>query len=234
MPGVTHLMIAAIGLGMAYNAAPGAVNTEALRRGLARGFRPALSVQLGALIGDLLWAALAFTGTAFLVQRQSARLILGITGACFLLRLAWNAFQEAWHAGHPPHQTTRTQNNASARGDFATGAVFSLANPFALAFWTGIGSGFATTGGASSGRFVSLFLGFAFGATLWCLSIPVLIGWGRRFVRPGLFRWLNALCGLALGYFALSLLWRTVHAFIEQVLASAAEVARRTVPHIAD
>src|SRR5438270_5164808 len=98
---LSHLVIVAVGLGIAYNAAPGAVNTEALRRGLARGFRPALLVQLGALIGDLLWAALALTGTAFLTQRQSVRLVLGIAGACFLLRLAWNAFQEAWRGRGP-------------------------------------------------------------------------------------------------------------------------------------
>jgi threonine/homoserine/homoserine lactone efflux protein len=217
---LSHLVIAAIGLGIAYNAAPGAVNTEALRRGLARGARPALLVQLGALIGDLLWAALALTGTAFLAQRQSVRFMLGLAGACFLLRLAWNALHEAWRGGTP------RASGSMARGDFATGAFFSLANPFALAFWTGIGSGFAATGSGMSGRFVVLFAGFAFGATLWCLSIPVLIGWERRFVRPALFRWLNALCGLALGYFGLALLWRTIHEIVEHALASASSAGR--------
>jgi len=85
---VNSLFLSAVGLGIAYNAAPGAVNTEALRRGLARGFRPALLVQLGALIGDTTWAAFALTGTAFLVRNRSLRLVLGIAGACFLLRLA--------------------------------------------------------------------------------------------------------------------------------------------------
>jgi len=98
---VNSLFLSAIGLGIAYNAAPGAVNTEALRRGLARGFRPALLVQLGALIGDTTWAALALTGTVFLVHNRSLRLFLGIAGACFLLRLAWNALQEAWSGGLP-------------------------------------------------------------------------------------------------------------------------------------
>src|SRR5256885_13755465 len=116
-----HLFVSAIGFGVAYNAAPGAVNTEALRRGLARGYRPALLVQLGALIGDTTWAALALSGTAFLVQSQSVRLLLGVVGGCFLLRLAWNALQEAWKGGVP--RAVRP----SARGDFTTGVVFSLA-----------------------------------------------------------------------------------------------------------
>lgn len=203
--GTLGLVISAVGLGIAYNAAPGAVNTEALRRGLARGFRPALLVQLGALIGDALWAALALTGTAFLVHNRSLRLVLGIAGACFLLRLAWSALQEAWSGGLP------RAHGRTARGDFATGAVFSLANPFALAFWTGIGAGFAATDAAAApvGRFALLFGGFVLGALCWCLCIPFVIGWGRRFVRPAVFRWVNALCGLGFGYFGLTLLWHT-------------------------
>ena len=206
MVGAWGLFVTAFGLGIAYNGAPGAVNTETLRRGLARGFRPALLVQLGALIGDTTWAALALTGTAFLVQSRPLRLILGIAGACFLLRLAWSALQEAWSGGLP------RAHGRTARGDFATGAVFSLANPFALAFWTGIGAGLATTGtdGAPTVRFAILFGGFVLGALLWCLCLPVVIGGGRRFIRPALFRWINALCGIGLSYFGLTLLWHTV------------------------
>src|SRR5262245_18812165 len=191
------LLFTAIGLGLAYNAAPGAVNTEALRRGLARGFRPALLVQLGALIGDSLWAALALTGTTFLLQDHSARLLLGLAGACFLLRLSWTALQQAW-AGGLPGASGRT-----ARGDFATGIFFSLANPFGLAFWGGIGAGLvgSAASGVRAGDFPLLFAGFVLGAGLWCLGMPVLVGWGRRLVRPAVLRAVNALTGVALGYF---------------------------------
>jgi threonine/homoserine/homoserine lactone efflux protein len=213
------LFVSAFGLGVAYNAAPGAVNTEALRRGLSRGVRPALLVELGALIGDSTWAALALTGTAFLAQSRSARLLLGVVGACFLLRLAWSALQEAWSGGLP-----RAQGRTS-RGDFATGAVFSLANPFALAFWSGIGGGLTSTG-ARPGAFVTLFSGFVLGALLWCLVIPFVIGWGRRFVRPTIFRLLNALCGLALCYFSLSLLWNTLHAVLDHPTAAPERLGR--------
>lgn len=219
MTGSLSLFVTAFGLGVAYNAAPGAVNTEALRRGLARGFRPALLVQLGALIGDATWAALALTGTAFLVQHRPLRLVLGVAGVCFLLRLAWSALQEAWSGGLP------RAHGGVARGDFATGAVFSLANPFALAFWTGIGAGLAATDPVAppAGRFALLFGGFVLGALLWCLCIPVVIGWGRRFVRPALFRWINALCGLGLSYFALTLLWHTLEDFLRHTAAAVPE-----------
>lgn len=105
----TRLLVTAIGLGIAYASAPGAVNTEALRRGLGRGFRPALLVQTGALIGDLLWAALALTGVSLLFQYRPVQIVLGIAGAFFLLRLAWSALQGAWRiaGGAWAHRTRR-------------------------------------------------------------------------------------------------------------------------------
>ena len=45
------LLLAAAVLGFVYSAAPGAVNTQGLRRGLDRGFLPALTLQVGALAG---------------------------------------------------------------------------------------------------------------------------------------------------------------------------------------
>lgn len=223
----SQLFISAFGLGLAYNAAPGAVNTEALRRGLARGFRPALMVELGALIGDSTWAALALTGTAFLIHNRPVSVLLGVVGACFLLRLAWSALHEAWAARPPDTSEAASRAKRTARGDFATGTVFSLANPFALAFWTGIGAGMAASGtGNSPTGFVVLFVGFVLGALLWCLCIPVVIGWGRRFVRHSVLRWVNVICGLALGYFSLSLFWHTVLAFLEHPLSAASLVTR--------
>jgi threonine/homoserine/homoserine lactone efflux protein len=223
----SQLFVSAIGLGIAYNAAPGVVNTEALRRGLARGFRSALLVQLGALIGDSLWAALALTGTAFFAQERSVRLLLGVAGAFFLLRLAWKALQEAWVGGLP------RAHGRIGRGDFATGAVFSLANPFALGFWAGVGGGLAAAGAThpQAGSFLLLFGGFVLGALLWCLCIPVVIGWGRRYVGPTVFRAINALCGLLLGYFGVSLLWNTLHAVFEHPAAVVPFAGRALIAH---
>ncbi len=50
------IFLAALLFGFAFNVSPGAVFSETLRRGLTGGFRPALLVQLGSLIGDAVWA----------------------------------------------------------------------------------------------------------------------------------------------------------------------------------
>jgi threonine/homoserine/homoserine lactone efflux protein len=206
------LFVAAVGLGLAYSAAPGAVNTEALRRGLSRGYRPALLVQVGALVGDLVWATLALVGTGLFLQDRSVQTVLGVAGGCFLLRLGWSALQQAWRGGLPG------AHGRVDRGDFATGLVFSLATPFGLAFWSGVGGGMAATGGGDPGlQDGLLFLaGFSAGAVAWCLGAAAAIGWGRRFVGIETLRWIGALSGLVLGYFGLRLLWETVTTVLER------------------
>ena len=130
---MTLLFVSGFGLGIAYCAPPGAVTAEALRRGLERGFRSVLLLEFGSLIGDATWAALALAGAAVLVQYQPVRLVLGLVGACFLLRLAWRAFYQA-RVGAMPKAVT-----AAPKCDFGTGALLSLANPHGIAFWLGVG-----------------------------------------------------------------------------------------------
>src|SRR5438445_10135331 len=98
----------AIGLGIAYAASPGAVNTEAIRRGAIHGAHSTLLVEAGSLIGDSFWAILALTGVTLFAQYLAVQIVLGITGDCFLLRLAWLALAEAF-ARHKSSTTTSTR-----------------------------------------------------------------------------------------------------------------------------
>ena len=63
-----ELFISAMMLGFLFNAAPGAIFTESLRRGLQGGFKSALYVQFGSLVGDLTWAILGLGGAAVLFE----------------------------------------------------------------------------------------------------------------------------------------------------------------------
>lgn len=202
----------AIGLGIAYAAAPGAVNTEAIRRGAIQGARSTFLVETGSLIGDSLWAVLALTGVTILASHLAVQIVLGIAGGCFLLRMAWLALHEAFIQPASSSVTT-----ASTRGDFATGVVFGLANPVGLAFWSGLGSSIAASG-ITGIQFLLFFVGFFMGAVLWCIGITSAFRWGRRWIRPSLFRWINALCGLALGYFGVRILWLTAQDWLEHQL----------------
>lgn len=196
-------IMTAIGLGIAYAAAPGAVNTEAIRRGAAHGARATFFVESGSLIGDSLWAVLALTGVSLFAQHLAVQVVLGIAGGTFLLRIAWLALHEAF----TKHDTSSPETNAK-RGDFMTGVVFGLANPVGLAFWSGLGSSIVASG-ATGTQFVLFFTGFFVGAVVWCFGISALIRWGRRWIRPSFFRWINLFCGLVLCYFGGEVLWTT-------------------------
>ena len=200
------LFLSEIGLGIAFCALPGAVTAQTVRRGLERGFFSALFLQLGALVGVALWAIVAFIGATLLVQNVLARLILSAVGILFLLWLTWQALVEAYRSRPVQAQAT------PVHGDFILGAVLSLANPGAIAFWLGIGSTVIAAGQGSPGlKDLFVFLpGFLFGALLWCISLASLLAWGQRFVTPLFFRFVNLICGLALGFFALKLLWNTL------------------------
>jgi chemosensory pili system protein ChpE len=124
-----------------------------------------------------------------------------------MLKLAWDAL----HAVRTDNETPAT-SPASEYGDFATGAVLSLSNPFNIVFWTGIGTT-AFSGipdGPQLSHFIIFFVAFMTGAFLWCFFMAGLVAWGRRFVTSTFFRWVNLACGLALGFFALQLGWKLV------------------------
>jgi len=204
---IMTLFISSFVLAIAFCAPPGVVTAETVRRGAARGFVPALFVQFGSLVGDTTWAVIALTGLAFIIQNHIAKASLSFIGIVLMLKLAWDAFKDA-HSG----KELDTASSISNRGDFANGAFLSLGNPLNIVFWTGLGT---TVFASISGRpqpihFAVFFAGFLGGAVLWCFFMAGLVAWGRKYVTPVFFRWVNLTCGIALGYFALQLGWKMI------------------------
>ncbi len=207
---MTSLIVSSFILGIAFCAPPGVITAETIRRGLARGFRPALFVQFGSLVGDSTWALVALTGLAFLIQNTAARIILSVLGMILLLKLAFDALKES------RQEQEFSTTPISGRGDFATGAVLSLSNPFNIVFWSSVGTGIfaGIPGGPQMSHFVIFYLSFLGGAFVWCFFLAGLVAWGRRFVTPAFFRWVNLLCGLFLGWFAIQLGWQMIQSLV--------------------
>ena len=205
------LFLSSFVLAIAFCAPPGVVTAETVRRGAARGFVPALFVQFGSLVGDTTWAIIALTGLAFIVQNDVAKVILSLLGTVLMLKLAWDAFNDARHG-----KEIDTAASNSNRGDFTNGAFLSLGNPMNIVFWTGLGTtGFASLSGSPQPvHFAIFFAGFLGGAIVWCFFMAGLVAWGRRFVTPTFFRVVNVICGFALGFFAVQLAWRVLQNLI--------------------
>ncbi|HLW48753.1 MAG TPA: LysE family transporter [bacterium] len=191
----------AFALGLAFCAPPGAVMAEALRRGIHRGFGGALLTELGSLVGDATWAALALSGVAYLAVYRPVSAGLAALGVLLLFYLAARAFRDAWVSAGPV-------TDAPASGsDLAAGAALSLSNPQNIAFWLGMGGGAVAALGATRQQLLTVFFAaFMLACLAWCFFMAVMIAWGRRFLTGRWYRWINVACGTAMAYFGVKLL----------------------------
>lgn len=187
-------------LGLAYIASPGPVNIETLRRGLSGGFRVALALQCGALVGRLVWALLALIGADLLLAPAGAQTMLGIVGSVLLLYLGCSTLQSRQVLatvacaleGVPRDVAPRTP---TTRRTAWIGVAIALANPLAPVFWLSV----VGMIGSRSQQHPAIFLGgFVLGALLASVAIALLVGLWHRCLTPRLVRVATSSCGLAL------------------------------------
>lgn len=202
------LFAAAFLFGLAFNAAPGPVTAETLRRGLRGGFGPALAVQLGSLVGDLSWAVLGLAGAGAALSVPALRVPLELAGAGFLFWLAWGAWRDAC--------AQRAFGGSGAalvrRGAFAAGAAMSLSNPQNVSFWAALVAPMAALGVTDmmTREAAVFFGGFAASSVVWCFVAAGIVAWCRAILTAGLHRALNAGCAVALAAFGLVAAWGAV------------------------
>ncbi len=203
------LFAAAFGLGLVFNAAPGAVLAETVRQGVHGGYRAALAVQLGSLVGDAGWALLGLASMALALQLEGLRAPVGLAGAVYLLYLSW----QSWQAAHTVHVLGRP-GPSSVRHALYRGATLSLSNPQNLAYWAAMGSAMGALGvhqptAADYGVFLA---GFLTASLLWCFVCAALVERLFRRAGPVWARFTYRLCATALLVLAVSSLRGLVHA----------------------
>lgn len=190
------IFLAALVFGLAFCASPGAVFSETLRRGLSGGFRPALLVQLGSLIGDALWAVIGLSSLALLLTQDSVRLPLTLASAVYLAWLGVQSLRDAWRPPQVDEQALAQQGPAA----FGAGALLSLSNPKNLVFWGALGGALAgiVEGTPSEAQLAVFFAGFMLASLLWCFICAALVDWLRRHTSVFWQRISYAGCGLLL------------------------------------
>jgi len=202
------LFAAAFVLGLVFNAAPGAVFAETIRQGVRGGFRPALAVQIGSLVGDALWAILGLVGIGLLLQMEWLRMPIGIAGAVYLAWLAWDSWRAASHEfsvdANPSHQSSRRALRA--------GVLLSVTNPQNIAYWAALGSALGAVGihAPVPSDYAVFFAGFMVSSVVWSFVCAALVD--RVFRRAGV-TWarltyrLCAIAFLALAFSSIRDLW---------------------------
>ncbi len=184
-------------LGFIFNATPGAVFAETIRHGMTGGYRAALSVQFGSLVGDAAWAALGLAGIGLLLQEDALKIPVGVAGAGYLAWLAW----DSWQASRSQVEITVPDRGTGA---MRSGVVLSLSNPQNVAYWAALGSAFGALGISNPDwiDYTLFFLGFMGSSLVWCFVCAGLIS--RLFGgRGGLWRvWTYRICAIAFAWLA--------------------------------
>jgi threonine/homoserine/homoserine lactone efflux protein len=205
---VKLIFLSAFVAGLAYSAAPGAINAEALRRALTHGFHAALLFQVGALVGDALWAAIALSGVVVLRPSAGLQLLLGGCGAVLLIWVAWGGVRDSLR-GH-----AAIAIEPSRHADFLLGALLSLTNPFAVVFWLSIGSGLlsASTLTPRLPTAATMVGAFMLATLLWSVLLATVASYGRTLIGTAAFRYWNAGASVCMALFGLGLFWQTLAA----------------------
>jgi chemosensory pili system protein ChpE len=199
--GAAGLFLCALGLGLVFNAAPGAVFAETVRQGLRGGFRPAFAVQIGSLAGDASWAVLGLAGAGLLAQLAPLRVPLMAGGSLYLAWLAW----DSWRAARQDGAIGAAASAADARRALRRGALLSLTNPQNVAYWLALGGVLGALGVREPrpADYAVFFAGFMTASVAWCFVCAALVarlaalgrGWTRLSYR---------LCAAALLWLALA------------------------------
>lgn len=189
----------ALVFGFVFCLSPGAVLAETLRRGLLHGFKPALLVQVGSLVGDAIWAVIGLTGIALLIQQDAVRVPLTLVCALYLAWLGVRSLIDAWHLPDVDTAPASTGKNA-----LAVGAAISLANPKNIVYWGALGSALSGIVGTtpSHGQTLMFFTGFMLASLLCCFLIAALVNLLRNNASPTWQRLSYGACGVVLIYLA--------------------------------
>ncbi len=206
---MTELFLSAFALGVIFNAAPGAILTESMRRGLRGGFAPALAVQIGSLAGDALWVVLGLMGAATLILIPHVQIPLSVAGALLLAWLAYESFSDS--RSEMPDLST-TSDTADTKGALWAGVALSISNPLNIAYWAALGGVISTLSGEQPEwvHFAIFIVGFMLSSVLWCFFAASVIAYTRVRLSERLWRVLHVVCGAALVVFAVDVLRRLV------------------------
>jgi len=175
-----------LGLGAAVPIGP--VNVEIARRTINDGFLRGLSLGMGAVTVDVVFAFVTGLSLQHVFDLQSVRLPLLIGGTCLMLCLSVGCFRSAPQAKSKADEQLSSPNSGakimpgSLRAAYFTGLLMTSLNPMTLAFWVVVVPA-AKAGGQVD--YLPIFcVGVFLGTSLWVISLASTISWLRKFT-PG-------------------------------------------------
>lgn len=141
----------------------GPINTAVFANGVNRGLRSAAWTAAGAVLVDVLFAALALLGSSWVEGRAAAA--VKVVGLLLLLAMAWKMLARPSAPAAPPLY--------GAAGGLATGALLCATNYLFLVFWLAAVSWLRAWGllGRGAAPALAFLAGVLFGDGLWFFAL---------------------------------------------------------------
>lgn len=194
-------------LGLLFNAAPGVVFTETIKRGINGGFFPALYVQIGSLAGDALWAILGLLGIGILLNIDILKYPLSIIGIIYLIYLAYDSFISSNVKYEKIVVSKSIKNNALKSGIF-----LSITNPQNIAYWAALGSSFGALGIAEpqTSHYFIFFFGFISSSILWCFVCALAVEKIFKYTNSVIKKYIFRICTIVFLYLAVGTFYNLI------------------------
>ena len=194
-------------LGLLFNAAPGVVFTETIKRGVSGGFFPALYVQIGSLAGDSLWAVLGLLGIGVLLNIEILKYPLSIVGIIYLVYLAYDSLISS-NIKYEKIIISKTINNNALR----SGIFLSITNPQNIAYWAALGSSFGALGisDPQTYHYFIFFFGFISSSILWCFICALAVDKIFKYTNSVIKKYIFRICAVVFLYLAIGTLYNLI------------------------
>src|SRR5947209_4620818 len=159
----------------------GPVNFAIINEGARRGFRWAFHIGLGAVVMEVIYCALAFTGFASFFTKGYVKAAMELFSFVFMIFLGVK-FLMASSIAASARIEVQIEEKLHPRSAFMTGFVRVMGNPGVFLFWIVLAANFISREWVERNMMskISCITGVAFGTGLWFLGLSWAVSLGHR------------------------------------------------------
>jgi threonine/homoserine/homoserine lactone efflux protein len=202
----------------------GPVNLAIINEGARKGFRTAFRIGMGALLMDIVYCAIAFTGFATFFERGMVKAAMELVSFVFMLFLGIK-FLSAKTVTAPTHLTDKTdalearvREKFHPTSAFMQGFVRVMANPGVLLFWIVVAANFISRDWVDAEiphTRLACVCGVAAGVGIWFTVLSYFASFGHGKLSEKTLLKLEHGSGIALLVLAALHGWNIVHTMVQ-------------------
>lgn len=181
LPPLTLAILTGFVAGLALSIPVGPVNLTIINEGARRGFFYAGLISLGAVVMELIYCTIAFTGFASLFQRGYIKASMELFSFAFMLYLGLKFFL-AKSVPQSGKLEERVEEKLHPHSAFMIGFIRTMANPGVLVFWIILAANFISREWVQpnlTGKLACIG-GVALGTGIWFLGLSWAVSLGHR------------------------------------------------------